>query len=569
MFHSTTHWWHVRNVIESATDWQVYLVIVLVSAIVYGKSITYEFTYVDDLELVVLNQNELSSLANVPKLFQSDVFLSTTNAKLFYRPLLNILFMFETFIAKDSPTMYHITNILLHIGCSILTYKVLRQLGCVIQVAGIAALLFCVHPLNASAVVWIPGCNDTLLTVLILGSFSFLLRAMNTKRAGPLVWHAILFFLALLTKESAIVFPILTVSYVFFFYDGTSRKTVSMLAFCTYILPIVVWFVLRSSVPQTFTVHLKTDFFLMSSLRNVPGLFLYVGKIFLPFNLSIFPNLTDNSIVPGILCSVALLAVWMAWKFPSTKEVVWGFGWFLLFLIPTFVSNFILFEHRAYSAFFGLLFCTTQLPFLRSLNLSKTIHVLGIVVVLAGFAIIAMFHSEQYRNRTSYVMSAYTSNPSIDGSYANLAELFIAEGNYDDAERVLRKGIARDPDMVASHRILADILARRHEYEMAAQEYETSLRLNPLQLNTYITYGTMCLELGRVDKASRLWKASVKVNPNYIFGYYHLANFYIHVKNDPDSAMFYARQIQEHGATVMPELLREIQANPLYGGRKP
>ena len=556
------------KVVNSVRDWQIYLVIIVVGTIIYGKSVTYKFTYADDTQLVVMNQELLSDFANIPKLFETDVFISTTSSQVFYRPLLNILFMIETHIGKDSPVVYHVTNILLHLACSILVFVVLQQLGSAKPIAGIAALLFCVHPLNASAVVWIPGQNDTLLTALLLGSFSFLLRALDTSRVGPLIGHFILFFLALLTKESAVVLPILSVSYVIFFHRSTLHRRVWIIALFSYFVLIVVWYGLRSLVPQTFTVHLTSDFLIARYLSNLPALLLYFGKVFFPYNLSIFPNLMDNSVWTGLLGVVLFLAVYLIRRPSSAKGILWGFGWFLLFLVPPLVSGIIFHEHRAYCAFLGLLFAMAQLPLVQSVNLSKNIHVLGFVAVLAVFAVVAMLHSEQFRNRTAYATSAFTSNPSIDNSYACLAGLFIDEGNYDDAERVIRKGLVRFPNMKTAHRMLGDILAHRNEFGMAAQEYETFLRLDPLQLYTYIVYGKMCMDAGRIDDAPRLWKTSVMINPNFILGYYYLANFYIHVKNDPDSAMIYAKQIQQRGVTVMPELLRAIQENPLYGKRK-
>jgi Tfp pilus assembly protein PilF len=559
----------MRKAIHSVRDWQIYLAIVVVGTIVYGKSVTYKFTYADDTQLVVINQELLSNFANIPKLFETDVFISTTSSQVFYRPLLNILLMIETHIGKDSPVVYHCTNILLHLACSILVFVVLQQLGSTKPIAGIAALLFCVHPLNASAVVWIPGQNDTLLTLLLLGSFSFLLRALDTGRIGPLIGHFILFFLALLTKEPAIVLPILSVSYVIFFRRTTLPRSVWIIALSSYFVLIVVWYGLRSLVPQTFTVHLTSDFLIARYLSNLPALLLYFGKIFFPFNLSIFPNLMDNSIWTGVLGIALFLAVYLIRRPSSAKGILWGFGWFLLFLIPSLVSGIIFHEHRAYCPFLGLLFAVTQLPLVQSVDLSKNIHVLGFVSVLAVFAVVAMLHSEKFRNRTAYATSAFTSDPSIDNSYACLAGLFIDEGNYDDAERVVRKGLARIPNMKTAHRMLGDILAHRGEYGMAAQEYETYLRLDPLQLYTYIVYGKMCMDAGRIDDAPRLWKTSVRINPNFILGYYYLANFYLRVKNDPDSAMIYARQIQQRGVSVMPELLRAIQENPLYGRRTP
>ena len=119
-----------------------------------------------------------------------------------------------------------------------------------------------------------------------------------------------------------------------------------------------------------------------------------------------------------------------------------------------------------------------------------------------------------------------------------------------------------------SHRLLGDIYADRHNYALAAREYETAIRLNPYLLSTYINFAKLCLLLRRPEEAIQLWKRTVAINPEYPTGYYCLANFYLYTRNDPDSAMIYARQIQQRGVTVLPELLHDIQNHPLYGKRK-
>jgi hypothetical protein len=558
----------MHKILASVRDWQIYLVIVIFGIIVYGKSITYGFTYADDTQLIVMNQDILSNYSNIPELFKTDVFISTTSPQIFYRPLLNVLFMVETHIAKDSPWIYHVTNILLHLGCCILMFKVLQRLGCTIQMAAMASLLFCVHPLNSSAVVWIPGQNDILLGAFLLASFLLFLQTLESRRWGSFIGHLLLFLGALLTKESAIVFPVLCISYALLFYRHTFRRRAWVLATISYCFVIIIWFVLRSLVPQPFTVHLKSDFLLASSLSNLPALFLYFGKVFFLNGLSIFPNLLDNSIWPGLVSMVLFVVIVLLKKPSSAKNILWGLGWFLLFLVPSLVSGIIFYEHRAYSAFLGLLLATVELPLVQIVDLSKIWHAFGFIAIIVVLVIVTMLHTEQYRNRSTYATSAYVSSPSIDNAYVGLAGLFIDEGNYGDAEGVLRKGLARLPNMKNAHRMLGDIFAHRSEYAKAAQEYETTLRLDPLQLYTYIMYGKMCLDAGHPNAALTLWQTSVRINPDYIMGYYYLANYYVHVKNDPDSAMIYAKQIQDRGETVLPELLQAIQQNPLYGKKK-
>jgi protein O-mannosyl-transferase len=540
-------------------DSHIYLLIVLVAFVIYGSSVTYQYTYSDDTQLLVVNEAFLSNLANIPKLFTTDVFVSITNPHIFYRPFLNFLFMLELQVSKDSPVIFHITNIFLHIGCSLLLFVVFKQLKVSKSVAAMAALFFCAHPLNTSAVVWIPGRNDTLLTFLVLTSFSMFLRALDTKRILPLIGHYLLFFLALLTKESAVALPLLCTAYVFVMRKERLPRLAILAGVAVYGILFALWFSLRSLVTRSFEVHQSLISIAGDWLRNSPGFILYIGKALLPFNLSVYPNLTDHSLILGWITILVFVGVFLFHRPSSLRGILWGLAWFFLFLGPTFLSGIILHEHRAYSAFVGLLFATTQLPLVQSIDLSKYSHVLAFVAVIAVFSVLAMVHSEQFSNRTAYATSAYMHDPSVDASNLALAGLFLDEGNFNEAERVIRTAMARDTTMLVPHRLLGDIYANRHEYALAAREYETSLRLNPLQLYTYINYGKMCLSTGRYDDAVRLWKRSVMINPDFLLGYYYLANFYVHVRNEPDSAMMYAKEIQQRGVAVMPTLLHAIQ----------
>jgi len=546
----------------------VFFLITLVACIIYAKSVAYQYTYSDDTQLLVVNQEFLSNLANFPKLFTTDVFISITNPNVFYRPLMNFLFMLELQVSKDSPAIFHITNILLHIGCSYLLFLLFRQLGVARQLAILSALLFCVHPLNTSAVVWIPGRNDTLLALLVLASFSMFLRAVETRRVSALVWHFVFFFLALLTKEPAVALPILCAGYAFLVRKEKYNRATIFAVAASYAVLLAIWFFLRGLVVRGYAVHESLFAFGISWLQNAPAFILYIGKVFLPFNLSVFPNLADNSLILGFISVLALVAAYLIHRPASYREILWGLSWFFLFLAPTFLSGTIFHEHRNYCSFFGFLFAVVQLPLVQKFRFEKTVHALGSIALLGLFSILAMVHSEHFRNRTAYATNAFVSSPSVDESYSAFAGLLLDEGDDAAAERVLQEGIARKPKMMAVHRMLGDIYAMRHDYARAANEYETSIRLEPLQLYTYINYGKMCLDAGKVDDAERLWKRSVLINPDFLLGYYYLANFYVHVKNDPDSAMIYAKKIQDHGVTVMPELLRAIEENPSYGKRK-
>lgn len=323
--------------LKSLRDWHIYFLIALAGVIIYGKSIAYEFTYADDIQLLIVNQELLGNLANLPKLFTTDLFISVANPYVFYRPLLNLLYMLEVQVAAETPLLYHITNIILHIGCSMLVYCFFKRLDLSKLIASMAALIFCVHPLNTASVVWIPGRNDSLLTLLVLGSCILFLRTLETRRVSSFIGHFLLFFLALLTKELAFFIPVFCISYVLFIKRVKIRRAVIISVLLIYIIIIASWFIMRSMAPQSFEIHQTSASLVQSWLSNVPAFILYFGKVFLPFNLSIYPNMADHSLLLGLISVVLFLGAIIVRRPITLKFIYVGLGWFFLFLAPTLI----------------------------------------------------------------------------------------------------------------------------------------------------------------------------------------------------------------------------------------
>jgi tetratricopeptide (TPR) repeat protein len=379
-----------------------------------------------------------------------------------------------------------------------------------------------------------------------------------------MVGHLLLFWLALLTKETAFALPILTMTYVFFIRREKLPRTMIYSVAGAYVVLVAVWLGLRTMVARSYEVHQSFVDASTNWLNNSPAFVLYFGKALFPFNLSVYPNLADQWLILGSLSLLLFGVTYFLDRPASNRQLVWGLGWYFLFLAPTLLSGSIFHEHRSYCSLVGILFALAQFPLIQKVQFAKPAHILGLVGLLALFGVLAMIHSEHFRNRTAYATGAFISSPSVDESYSALAGLYLDDGDYEAAERVLRAGIARNPAMKSVHRMLGDVYAKRHQYARAANEYETSIRLEPLHLYTYINYGKMCLEANRFDDAARLWKRSVFINPDFLLGYEYLTNFYIYSKHDPDSAMMYARQIQQRGVPVLPELLHAIQDRLLY-----
>ena len=116
----------------------------------------------------------------------------------FYRPLITLSLWADARIGGGAAWWFHLTNVVAHAVASVGVMFVARRFGLATRAAGIAAVLFAVHPAHLESVAWVSGRTDAI-------AVAFLLWALVAR--GPASWG--LGALALLSKEVAIVWPLL------------------------------------------------------------------------------------------------------------------------------------------------------------------------------------------------------------------------------------------------------------------------------------------------------------------------------------------------------------------------
>ena len=132
----------------------------------------------------------------------------------FFRPIGYVSLAFTSAWAGVSPVLWHATALGLHIINTVLVYLLAVRLGRSRMAAIFAAILFAIHGTRPEAVVWIAGRFDLLSTFFVLCGLLFFMRSQNELPAmGSVYGFASLacMILAILTKESAYVFPFLLV----------------------------------------------------------------------------------------------------------------------------------------------------------------------------------------------------------------------------------------------------------------------------------------------------------------------------------------------------------------------
>ncbi|MBN2000737.1 tetratricopeptide repeat protein [candidate division KSB1 bacterium] len=512
--------------------WAFILIIVCILA-VYSKSVFYDYTFLDDNALILDKYFFNKDLSNIGHSFSRDVFLNYSD-QVFYRPVLTVSFILDAQFSKLYPAGYHITNIIIHILASCLLFVLFGRLGVNKTVGLFLTLVFAVHPALVQAVTWIPGRNDSLLGLLIFPSMIFFLSWINQSKWPYLLFHLLFFGLALLTKETALFFTFLCFIYLRLVLKKKLFSKNETFLWAGWILVVVSWFLLRqNALTNPMTTSLSSVY--LSLRNNFVALFIYLGKIFFPFNLSVLANIRDTSLYFGIAATA--LMVLLPFIIKKTDKMLFWFGlqWYFIFLVPTFIRPdpaaepvvYIL-EHRLYLPIIGILLAIAQL--LR-INWKNNVQKVLTVTVLAVLAVLAFIHTANFSNRITFWENAVRTSPNHPLSHRNLGAMYQLDGRLDEAEKEYEKSLQLNPLEPMVHNNLGLIYADRNEPEKAEKMYLKELEIYPGYDNALFNLGLLYYKYNMPEKAVELWEGVITVNPDHTDAYRNLMIYYHNSQN--------------------------------------
>lgn len=236
---------------------------VLLGALCFASSIGNGFAY-DDCALV-LDNPRIRTLTDFRAVWLSDWWQLVENAPeanpqrdRLYRPLSMFTFALNYAVHAYRPAGYHLVNLALHAAVCFLVWHLARRLVGEPAVAAWAAVLFAVHPIHVEAVANVVGRAELLATLFLLGGLLVLLPRSGAPGAWRALLAAPLFFLALLSKETAVCYPAVALL-ALYMAGGTPRpgwRWWLTQAACL-ALPLLAYFPLRyvALEHQLFRVH--------------------------------------------------------------------------------------------------------------------------------------------------------------------------------------------------------------------------------------------------------------------------------------------------------------------------
>jgi protein O-mannosyl-transferase len=246
----------------------------------------------------------------------------------YYRPVFLTWLLLNFKLFGLHAAGWHLAVVFLHL---VVTYQVYR-LGAILldnePAALVAAALFGLHPVHIEAVAWISGATEPLAAVFILGSLLSYIAFRARGRHATYVLSLVCFCLAMLTKETAVLVPVVLFAHdlllgreVMFGPGGRIRKSVPRLA--PFALLLGGYLIARLHALHALTRRI-VDLDLRTTLLTIPSVLAFYARLLLvPTRLSAFydtPYITTPrpALLPGIGCVVvAGIAATLLWRFRS------------------------------------------------------------------------------------------------------------------------------------------------------------------------------------------------------------------------------------------------------------
>ncbi len=342
--------------------------LLLVVSLVYANSFGNSFHF-DDFHTVTDNP-AIRSLGNLPRFFTDATSFSVLPANQTYRPVVSASLALDYALGHGyNPFWFHLSSFiwflvlvaLLFFWAEDLYQKTAPSPRNAWLALGLAAW-FGLHPAMAETVNYVIQRGDLYCTLGCVAALVLYERFPQQRRWG---WYLLPFAVAMLSKPSAVVFPLLLLLYVALFEHGGEgsrrrwalglRAALPALGLTAALLALEAAMTPKSYAPTILSVA--------AYRLTQPFVWLrYAGALFLPLHLNVDTDLQPFALgaaaVAGLLFAGALLlAIALCLRHRRLYPIAYGLLWFVLTELPTslYALSEVENDHRMFFAFPGLM----------------------------------------------------------------------------------------------------------------------------------------------------------------------------------------------------------------------
>jgi hypothetical protein len=496
---------------QTASDGEVNLVlpalVVVASLAAYLQTCWFEFVNWDNdvhlYENPYLNPVSWSHLGH----------LWTNTYDAVYIPLTYTVYSLVGWLSME-PGGFHLVNVLLHTVNALLVWAIARQLVPSPHdlAAGVAALLFCLHPVQVEAVAWASGTKDLLYGFFALWCVWFAL-------CQPTSWKSSLgatacYCLALLSKPTAVMVPLLVLALVYLL-RRQELKVAALRAACWLVLALPMVVVTRQAQPETSLRQIAPLW--ARPLVMGDGLTFYLAKLLVPFNLG-----PDYGRSPEMVMESAWF--YLAWLAPVALVVVaWKqrWHWMVAALVVLFVgtlpnSGLMPYGFQFYSTvsdrylYVPILGAALCLGYVAAHWRPARWAALAFVVACG---LLTARQATHWQDSTALWHRALQVNPRSFVAHNNLGLELADQGRNEEAIEHYSHALKIRPDYAEAHNNIGVEWGKQRQRAKAFHHFSEAVRLEPNMAEAHNNLGIAYARQRRMGLAIKHFSRAVRLEP--------------------------------------------------------
>lgn len=553
----------------------------------YGQTLNYPFVHD---EVVFIQNNPLITHFNWNEIIHGTGTAvskwSSTILNAYYRPFLELFYRIEFALFGLDPAGYHGVNILFHIVNSMLVYALVNLLsGKKEGFSFVLALLFLLHPVQTESVACISGISNLLFTFFSLVSLYFYFWGRQRPDTKMYLVSLTAFFLALLTKEQAVMLPVLFLWLEVFFGKNNppSRRYIWIGA---YFVLLAGYFILRKFLMAGGAVpSILFNQELMLRVLSIPRtLLMYLGVIFTFDDLHYYRSVDilqpPGSGIVGLLGVIlGVILIIRRTPGPYKRLLLAGAGWFVISLLPVLnvvpiineYSLILTAEHFLYLPLVGVIMFIAGLgAFGLSLMKEQWQRIGGPVavgVLALVFLVVTMRQNSVWAGEIPLLEQTVRHEPRFGRAHMLLAHAYLrnrepakAIMEFQRALSILEGYIPKTGGLQVKtiyagfikeiYIGLANAFEALGDFQQGIEAYGEALKFDPNDADVHNNLGTGHMRQGNWEQAKGHFKKAIALDPNHLTAMNNLAVCYLSTGQ------------REQGEAILREILR---LNPQFG----
>ncbi len=422
------------------------------------------------------------------------IFSTTVNH--IYIPLTTLSFAVEYHFCGFNPFIYHLDNLLLHLGMTAMIYLFALRCGLSTLGAFIAALLFGIHPLHVESVAWITERKDVLSGFLYMLALFYYSLFVEWHKKRLLVMATIFGILSMLAKPMAISLPL-----VFLLYDWFKGRAITPILLkekMVLIVAVCAMGMATYALQTPVTIHNIFN----SLLLWIWCFVFYLQKFIFPWPqvlLYHFPTpINIGTMAYGGSLVVFFMLLWSLIVFRKYRWYLFAFLFYIgtIFFLLRFdtqlefdvvADRFMYIPSIGFCLFFGFLWERFYIHW----RYNKAIFLLGGICVISLFLVFGFQARQQsyvwkdsialWENQLRYYPEVATAK-----MLYGLAQAYMAERPWlTDTKakkhivRLYQKAITIKPDFAEAYLGLAQVYCIERDFKKAKKAYLTAVSLKP------------------------------------------------------------------------------------------